>query len=243
MPPATRAISLDIIERGRNRASDIFGAKNVFQVLQNLFCCSKLKRCLHDPFSPAFKACIRVVGVGSDSSRTKKQTNRAAADFKLLEAELGEVLKSSGRMMKLALCRCEERLREIGGTAMGKYFEALRTETGKLPEDKSKYDLKYQQQAQKAVDKLMNAQLKERTCYDAKGWVGAIGAVFTTVPAKMASDTNELERILSGFEKLMQPVSNATWDEVKDAWMVMCPLLGGLPDLVRLLIRTCTYKL
>ena len=200
MPPATRAISLDIIERGRNRASDIFGAKNVFQVLQNLFCFSKLKRCLHDPFSPAFKACIRVVGVGSDSSRTKKQTNRAAADFKLLEAELGEVLKSSGRMMKLALCRCEERLREIGGTARGKYFEALRTETGKLPEE----------QAQKAVEKLMNAQLKERTGYEVKGLLGAIGAVFTTAAAKMASDTNELERSISELEKLMQSVSSTT---------------------------------
>merc|ERR1719316_1388389 len=156
----------------------------------------------------------------SESSRTTKQWDRAAADFKSFEPVFGEVLNSRGSGLKLAIRRCEEKLREIGGPALSKYFEALRMETGKPPEGKES-DPTYQEQAQKAVEKLMNAQLKERTGYDVTGWLGAIKAVWTTAPANIANDTKELERILNELEKLMQPVNKTTWDEVTDGWMIM----------------------
>lgn len=107
-------------------------------------------------------------------------------------------------------------------------FLALRQQVGKLLQGPpSRKALARAEEALKAnatpsaVAKFLSAQLHSKTDYDVRGFFPMFRAVLTTSPARIHSDTREINRLINKFEKLDQPVLGTTWTELLDTWITL----------------------
>jgi len=72
-----------------------------------------------------------------------------------------------------------------------------------------------------ALASFLAAQLKRPMGYDIRGFFPMFKAVLTVSPAKMHSDTKEIQRLLNKFEKLDQACLETTWTEIADTWATL----------------------